>query len=98
MLNDPKEGEIKIKNTKIKITVAYIRLFEENHLKEAVSASLWEAGTIWNKLWWTNKVKMKIIDWYMPSYSNNLKITTLYAESMCRDISKIIESYSSTSL
>lgn len=40
MLNEPKEGEIKIKNTKIKITVAYIRLFEENHLKEAVSASL----------------------------------------------------------
>lgn len=40
MLNEPKEGEIKIKNTKIKITVAYIRLFEENHLKKAVSASL----------------------------------------------------------
>lgn len=40
MLNDAKVGEIKIKNTKIKITVTYTRLFEENHFNEAVSTSL----------------------------------------------------------
>lgn len=37
MLNDAKEGEIK--NTKIKITVTYANLFEEN-LNKAVSTSL----------------------------------------------------------
>lgn len=39
MLNDTK------REIKIKTIVAYTRLFEKNHLNEAVSTSLWETGT-----------------------------------------------------
>lgn len=43
MLKDAKEGEIKIKNTKIKVTVAQTRLSEE---PQRSGTSLWEAGNI----------------------------------------------------